>query len=228
MPSVNLEMGLGSKDLSYSQFLHYISQTNYKNMWKEAQKKYPEGYQYPRLKSKGNFRTTDSVEMTRSLLMRIFDCPLVIQESSQIYTKKSPCPHRVLNAKIIFEQTCNFFIIFDFMPHDVHQCLSLSPALFSQNNTKALFLLFQFLHAVKDIQDRSLFIEGVLWHHVFMNETLSVKVLPSVTSSLIPLCQSSQRRKEGNLQELTVSWVTSQRFYRFNSFSDIFVLHFKG
>ncbi len=72
-----------------------------------------------------------------------------------------------------------------------------------------MFVLFQLLHAVKELQDRSLFVEGVSWQRVFIQENLSLKVLPTVASSLIPLNTATKEplKKEPNLQDLTLSWV---------------------
>jgi len=44
LPAPPSDPGLETGDLSYSQFLHYVAQTNYKNLWKEAQRKFPQAY----------------------------------------------------------------------------------------------------------------------------------------------------------------------------------------
>lgn len=77
-----------------------------------------------------------------------------------------------------------------------------------------MFVLFQLLHAVKELQDRSLFVEGVSWQRVFIQENLSLKVLPTVTSSLIPLNTASKEslKKEPTLEDLTMSWVLFLKF----------------
>jgi hypothetical protein len=57
------------------------------------------------------------------------------------------------------------------------------------------------------MQDRSLFVEGVSMQHFFINESLSLKVLPALASSLIPLEPVQATKQEASLQELTTSWV---------------------
>ena len=85
--------------------------------------------------------------------------------------------------------------------------LTLSPALLHRNGTKSLFLFYQFLHAVKQLQDRGVFIEGVLWSHIFLTQTLRLKVLPAVVSSLMPTKPVAQSNREETFDKLTTSWV---------------------
>ncbi|XP_046448529.1 WD repeat-containing protein 81-like isoform X2 [Daphnia pulex] len=207
--SIHPDMGLDVKDLTYSQYLHYVSQTNFKNLWKESQKKFPEAYR-PFALNRGrrsNPKNASWQESLSSLLARVFSCPIISLESGSVLHPTSQSPSCVLQAFGVFECSSNFFVITEHIPHSVHQCLSLSPSLLSSNSVKPMFLLFQMLHAVKEMQDRSLFVEGVSWQHFFINESLSLKVLPALASSLIPLEPVQPTKQEASLQELTTSWV---------------------
>lgn len=204
-------MGLDIKDLTYSQYLHYVSQTNFKNLWKESQKRFPEAYRPFALtrNRRANPKNTSWEESLRGLLTRIYNCPVVSLETSSTphHASNQSQNSCVLQAVGVFECPSNFYVITEHIPHNVHQCLSLSPALLSSSCVKPMFVLFQMLHAVKEMQDRSLFVEGVSWQHFFINESLSLKVLPAVSASLIPLEPIPQAKPEPSLQELTTSWV---------------------
>ena len=202
-------MGLDVKDLTYSQYLHYVSQTNFKNLWKESQKKFPEAYR-PFALNRGRRSNPKNASWQESLslsITRVFCCPIISLESGSVLHPTGQLQSCVLQAVGVFECSSSFFVITEHIPHSVHQCLSLSPSLLSSNSVKPMFLLFQMLHAVKEMQDRSLFVEGVTWQHFFINESLNLKVLPALASSLIPLEPVQATKQESSLQELTTSWV---------------------
>lgn len=208
--SIHSEMGPNVKDLTYSQYLHYVSQTNFKNLWKESQKKYPEAYRPFALNRTRRTHTRNAhwQESLRTLLTRVYNCPAISLENNSVLHPPSQSPTScVVQAVAIFECSSSFFVITEHIPHNVHQCLSLSPALLSSNSVKPLYVLFQMLHAVKEMQDRSLFVEGVSWQHFFINEHLGLKVLPAVASSLLSLEPVTPNKCDQNLQELTNSWV---------------------
>ena len=202
-------MGLDVKDLSYSQFLHYVSHTNFKNLWKESHKKFPEAYR-PFALSRNRRNHPKSVawdESLRTLLAFAFGCPIISLENGSVLHPTNQSHSCILQPVGVFECSSNFYVITEHIPHSVHQCLSLSPALLSSNNVKPMFVLFQMLHAIKEMQDRSLFVEGISWQHFFINESLSLKVLPAPAPSLIPIVPIQLAKREPSLQELTTSWV---------------------
>ncbi|KZS10887.1 Uncharacterized protein APZ42_024536 [Daphnia magna] len=209
MSNINSDLGLDAKDLTYSQYLHYVSQTNFKNLWKESQKKFPDAYR-PFALNRGrrnNPKNSSWQESFCSLLLRVFSCPIVSLETGTVLHHRNQSQSCFLQAIGIFECSSNFIVITEHIPHSVHQCLSLSPALLNSNSVKPMFLLFQTLYAIKEMHDRSLFIEGVSWQQFFINESLSLKVLPALASSLIPLEPIQPIKHEPSLQELTTSWV---------------------
>lgn len=203
-------MGLDVKDLTYSQYLHYVSQTNFKNLWKESQKKFPEAYRPFALNRSRRTHPKNSTwqDTLRGLLARVYNCPVIFLDNSSVLHHSPQLQNACsLQAIGIFECSSNFYVLTEHIPHSVHQCLSLSPALLSSTCIKPMFVLFQMLHAVKEMQDRSLFVEGVSWQHFFINEGLSLKVLPAVAASLISLEPIMKSKPEPSLQELTTSWV---------------------
>ena len=201
-------MGLDLNNLSYSQYLHYISQTNYKNLWKEAQKKFPAAYRPSMTKTRLNQKSVPSKEILRLLLNRIFSSPIVCLETDSIHQSTGQPQEHLTPSVAVFESESHFFVLLEHTPFSVHQCLSLSPAILNLNSIKPMYVLFQLLHAVKQLQDLSFFVEGTLWHHIFIDELLNVRVLPAISSSLIPADPATvQLEKEGKLEELTMSWV---------------------
>ncbi len=68
--------------------------------------------------------------------------------------------------------------------------------------------MHQLLGAVKELQERSLIVEGLTWHRVFVSDTLSLRVLPDVAASLVPSKAAVlDVAGQANLQQLTTSWV---------------------
>ena len=207
------------KDLSYSQFLHYVSQTNYKNLWKEAQKTYPETCRPSALNRshRGQQKTAESHEVLRSLLSSAFNIPVISLVDNSVLHSKSPSTLAVQESYIesavaLFECLDHFVVITEHTPHNVQQCLSLSPTLLTPTSVRPMFVLYQMLHAVREMQDRCLRLEGVTWQHICIRQDLTIKVLPTFTSSLISpvdsfIQQPSTKDSTQHLQELTMSWV---------------------
>jgi len=202
------------KDLSYSQYLHYVSQTNYKNLWKEAQKRFPEtcrpsalNRSHPRQQ-----KTSESRDVLRSLLCSAFNSPVIsLVDNSVLHSKSGAVQESyIASAVALFESSTHFLAITEHSAHNVQQCLSLSPTLLSPSSVRPMFVLYQMLHAVREMQDRSLRLEGVSWQHVCIRQDLTIKVLPSFASSLSPVeivTTPQPSSKEAHLQELTMSWV---------------------
>ena len=202
------EMGFDLNDLSYSQYLHYVSQTNYKNLWKEAQKKFSAAYRPSINKTRSNQKPASAKEILRTLLNRIYSSPVISLDTDSVHQPTGQLHDHILPSLAIFECDCHFLIVSEHAPFSVHQCLSLSPAMLSLDSVKPMFVLFQLLHAVKQLQDQSLFMEGILWHHIFIDDTLHIKVLPAVQPSLVTVEPTLRAaRKELKLQQLTMSWV---------------------
>ena len=219
------DVGPCLKDLTYSQHLHYVSQTNYKNLWKEAQKRFPEAYRPFALSRTRNQtqKSADGVETLRILLARTFRLPVISLETGSTFLhqqnatkgQSEPPQQTTLKALAVFESATHFIVVSEFVPHSVHRCLSLSPALLVANSARPMFVLFQMLHIVKELQDRSLFVEGVSWQRFFIGEDLSLKVLPAAASSLIPLDAPKPPKREPSLEDLTMSWVPSKILFGF-------------
>jgi len=201
-------MGLDLNNLSFSQYLHYVSQTNYKNLWKEAQKKFPSAYRPVITKTRSNQKSVPSKEILRTLLSRIYSSPILCLETSSIHQPTSLPQQHTTRSIAVFEVASHFFVLLEHTPFSIHQCLSLSPAILNHNSVKPLYILCQLLHAVKHLQDLSFFVEGTLWNHIFIDEMLSIRVLPPVSTSLMPLdTTTTHPPKEVKLEELTMSWV---------------------
>ena len=111
--SIHSDMGLDVKDLTYSQYLHYVSQTNFKNLWKESQKKFPEAYR-PFALNRGRRSNPKNASWQESLslsITRVFCCPIISLESGSVLHPTGQLQSCVLQAVGVFECSSSFFVI---------------------------------------------------------------------------------------------------------------------
>ncbi|KAI5701492.1 hypothetical protein M8J75_010143 [Diaphorina citri] len=175
--------------LSYSQTLHYVSVTNYKNLWKQAYKKYNNQSSIP-----CNVATVEYNTGVSDILSRLYGCPLVVLGAPHLSCDKSDayeCHVNILPALAIVESKTCFYE--GCVQHTLQDAVDYSPALLSSNYTKSLFIVYQLLNVMRDLHDRRLILGEITLADIYVTENLWIQVQPKITDNIYELahCPSS-------------------------------------
>ncbi|CAH0384398.1 unnamed protein product [Bemisia tabaci] len=185
----NIPETKGSSQLTFSQILHYVSVTNYKNLWKEATKKYS-GCSLPHsIEENPPVTSIKYNTLLRDAICRLYDCQIVNISSSSSCTspsKPSSQVHRnILPALAVLESSKNFYIIQDAtLVYTVQDSVSLSPALLGNCYYKPLFIIYQLLQAAKWLHDKGLMLGNIQLSEIFISDDLWIQVSPRLEDNI--------------------------------------------
>uniref|UniRef100_A0A8D9AX21 WD repeat-containing protein 81 n=1 Tax=Cacopsylla melanoneura TaxID=428564 RepID=A0A8D9AX21_9HEMI len=173
--------------LSYSETLHYVSVTNYKNLWKQAYKKYNNQSTVPY----SNINSIDFNTGVRDILTRLYGCPLVVIDSSHLNCDANDtyeCHVNIMPALAIVETKTCFYILQEHrVQHTLQDAVDYSPALLSTNYTRSLFIVYQLLHAMRDLHDRGLILGDVTLADIHVTDNLWIQIQPKITDNIYEL-----------------------------------------
>ncbi|XP_046665135.1 WD repeat-containing protein 81 isoform X2 [Homalodisca vitripennis] len=212
--------------LSYNQVLHYVSHTNFKNLWKEVYKKYSNGSlpgYMNRSHDRSTVQLTDSASLLREVIFRAYGCPLVpLDGSSGVCTTDSDrCEsafHPNLLPCIVALEAKNYFIlVHENVPgHTLLDCVTFSPAILG-TNSKMLFLVYQLLCLLRHIHDLGLVLADITLSDIYVDSHLWIQVTPKLEANIYelpPKPQTDQEissvektKKSHDINSLTLAWV---------------------
>lgn len=171
--------------LLFAQLLQYISQTNYKNLWKEAYKKYA----CPSDINKGTQVTlVDYNEVLKETITRIYGCPIVNTTDPELNVELSK--YFNVNCNILpavcAVETLNavFLLHIPYYEHNLNECVTFSPALLDRCYTKPLFIVYQLLNLLKSLHDRSLTLGDITLEDTYLVEDMWIQVFPQISSNI--------------------------------------------
>lgn len=172
--------------LSFSQLLHYVSQSNHKNLWKEAFKKYTSANTGKI--SDSHITLTEYNVVLREAITRTYGCPIINIVDSNLSMSHSKYfePHRnILPAACAVEtQLCIFLIHIPYIAHTLQDCVAFSPAVLDNSQSKPLFIIYQLLQALLTMHDRSLTLGDITLNDIYLTDNLWIHVLPRLNSNL--------------------------------------------
>ncbi|XP_073974204.1 WD repeat domain 81 isoform X2 [Rhodnius prolixus] len=180
---------LGSKpevQLSLSQILQYVSHTNYKNLWKEAFKKFNHGWT-PKDRSDNSYvQLTEQSALIRDVLSRTYGAPLIRLHESQCYQDNNYSQHaNLLPASFIVESNHNFFIIHECsLDYTVQDCVTFSPSLLAGSYAKPMFIVYQLLRLMRHLHDMGLVLGNINLSDIYIGQDLWIQVLPCLTDNI--------------------------------------------
>lgn len=171
--------------LAFCQLLQYVSQTNYKNLWKEAYKKYSRDAEVSR---DIQIVLTDYNEVLLEVIARTYGCPVVNLCEPKQSLESSKCfdVHSNILPAICAVETSNaiFLLHIPFIEHTLNDCVTFSPALLEKCYTKPLFIVYQLLQTLKSLHDRSLTLGDVTLNDIYLNDDLWIQIFPQITSNV--------------------------------------------
>ncbi|KAK2579115.1 hypothetical protein KPH14_001286 [Odynerus spinipes] len=177
-------------ELTFSQLLHYLSETNYRNLWKESYKKYYNPWSTIEQKEQSTVtaNTTD-VAIMQEVITRVYGCSIVQVQDRVVYSMSSGLTtesHCNLLPALFAVETTNAFIIFyeQTAKYSLRECVMYSPVALSTSHGKPLFLIYQLLRLSRDLHDLGLVLGEVTLSDILLMENFTIQVLPKLSDNI--------------------------------------------
>ncbi|XP_015112635.1 WD repeat-containing protein 81 [Diachasma alloeum] len=177
-------------DLTFAQLLRYVSETNYRNLWKEAYKKYYSIWNLPEPKEQPLLTPSSSdVSVMHEVLTRLYGCPLVHLQNSHVISiapSTNTRPHcNLLPAILAIETTSAFITLHEqTAKYSLQECNMYSPAALSTGYSKPLFLVYQLLHLSRDLHDSGLALGEITLSDILLLENYTILVIPKLDDNI--------------------------------------------
>lgn len=177
-----------SKDeppLAFCQLMQYISQTNYKNLWKESYKKYSS-----EAESSKDIQVvlTNYNEVLLEVIVRTYGCHIInlCEQNRSSESSRHFDAHLNILPAICAVETLNAIFLFHipFMEHTLNDCVTFSPAILEKCYTKPLFIVYQLLQTLKSLHDRSITLGDVTLSDIYVNDDLWIQIFPQLSSNV--------------------------------------------
>ncbi|XP_065172882.1 WD repeat-containing protein 81 isoform X2 [Atheta coriaria] len=170
--------------LMFSQLMQYIAHTNYKNLWKDAYKKYNS--------TEGNRVTQVTLcnynEVIRETIIRTYGCAIINTCDSDLNVNASESidVHSNIYGALCAVETLNaiFLIHAQYVPHNLYDCLTFSPSILEQCYTKPLFLVYQLVNALRTMHERSLTVGDITLKDIYLSDDLWLHIFPQLCSNI--------------------------------------------
>ncbi|KYN05036.1 WD repeat-containing protein 81 [Cyphomyrmex costatus] len=196
-------------ELMFSQLLHYVAETNYRNLWKEMYKKYYNPWNFVEQKEHSNISANvNDVTIMHEILNRMYGCTVVQVQHGTVLSisngimSKTHCNlvpiHFVIETSsafiMFYEQTANY---------SLRECVMYSPAALNASYGKPLFVIYQLLRLSRDLHDRGLALGEITLSDILITDNFTIQVLPKINDNIYLKPDSeciniSQEHKEKN------------------------------
>lgn len=171
--------------LLFPQLLEYISVTNFKNLWKEAYKRFS---QTTENNKETRVTPVNYNDVLREIIVRIYGCPLINLENDDLSIENSQ--HYGVHLNIL-PAVCGietkhaiFLLHLPYIEHNLNECVTFSPALLEKSYTKPLFIIYQLLNILKTLHERSLTLGEISLKDIYMTEDMWIYVFPQIKSNI--------------------------------------------
>ncbi|XP_011502923.1 PREDICTED: WD repeat-containing protein 81 [Ceratosolen solmsi marchali] len=188
-------------ELTFSEVLHYVSKTNYQNVWKDFYKKYFAPWTTLDQQEEINVTEyTSDVELMKEIITRMYGCTIIQFLENNLTLIKAPVcgrTHCNLLPAIIAIETESAFIIFyeQTTKYSLRECVTYSPAAISTSYAKPLFLTYQLLRLSRDLHDCGLLLGEVTLSDILIMDNLNIQVLPNLYDNLHIIEKSNSNDK---------------------------------
>ncbi|XP_043262168.1 WD repeat-containing protein 81 [Colletes gigas] len=177
-------------DLTFSQLLHYVMETNNRNLWKDCYKKYYNPWNCIDHKDQCNITANVSAtSIMQEVLQKMYGCILAqVKDGSVISILPGVSIEVHCNLLPIFfavETTSAFVTLYEqTAEYSLRECVMYSPAALNMSHGKALFLIYQLLQLCRDLHDRGLVLGEVTLSDILLMDNFTIQVLPKLTDNL--------------------------------------------
>uniref|UniRef100_A0A6B2EAH1 Putative lysosomal trafficking regulator lyst n=1 Tax=Phlebotomus kandelakii TaxID=1109342 RepID=A0A6B2EAH1_9DIPT len=204
LPRIRHEPVDGEMPLSYSQILHYVSQSNHKNLWRSAYKKHVDGQEKRDAEPSSVRRSDKSVNLVpydvvlREAVIRTYGCPVVhakLDRVSDAEALPTNCGENLDNLDTnlypvlaAIESNSHFFLIHDLtMSNTLQDCITYSPAVLGKSHNKPLFMIYQLCNLMKAMHRKGLLLGDINLGDIYLTENLWLQVIPRLEANILQL-----------------------------------------
>lgn len=197
--------------LCYSQLVHYISQTNYQNLWKFAHQKYSnvtsKTFHQPNIGKnvdKTSFKRVSYNDVLRDVISRMYNVSIIpvqsgasVDNTYSLNDFNSFDAHVNLCAAVAVLETDSSFVIFhnSFIANNLLDCVTYSPAVLSKSYNKPLFLVYQLLQLTNHLHSCGMFLGNISLSDMYMKPNLWLYIFPHIDASVLD-CDKVIRMEE--------------------------------
>ncbi|KAM7343473.1 WD repeat-containing protein 81-like isoform 2-T2 [Cochliomyia hominivorax] len=200
-----LEVETCNMPFSYSQAIYDVMSINFKNLWENFYKNFPEAHLKNEKHSKQHIKVGRSPSnsilpydvVLKELITRVFKCPVIHCKLDRI---KDDCldtipddggkeSHTNIMTALITIETSSYFAVFFYPPcisTSLYDCITFSPAILTKNYNKSLFLIYQLLQLYKHFHSQDLLLGDIFLQDILLNENLWIMVVPHLEANMLP------------------------------------------
>ncbi|XP_036144900.1 WD repeat-containing protein 81 isoform X2 [Monomorium pharaonis] len=177
-------------ELMFSQLLHYVAETNYRNLWKENYKKYYSPWNFVEQKEHSNISANVSdVTVMHEILNRMYGCSLVQVQHGIVLSVSngilSEIHCNLVPVHFIIETPSAFIIFYEqTATYSLRECVMYSPAALSTSHGKPLFVVYQLLRLSRDLHDRGLVLGKITLSDILVTKNFTIQVLPKLDDNI--------------------------------------------
>lgn len=221
LPSCRKECSDADSLLNFSQLLQHISQSNHRNLWKQAYNKYSGQRSKVLTKELINKNERNAINLVPydavllEAITRTYGCSTVhvkldkikqqTDESSRTDKKRTAStsdtfgrfePHANLYPiASVIETSSHYVVVYStFIQHNLYECITYSPAIMDKSYNKPLFMIYQLLQLTKTLHDRGLLLGNIGLDDIFLTDNLWLQVMPQINLNIL---QSIESYSEG-------------------------------
>ncbi|XP_076275041.1 WD repeat domain 81 isoform X3 [Rhynchophorus ferrugineus] len=185
LPRIRPTLSNEENSLLFVQLMQYISQSNYKNLWKDAYKKYNINLD---INKDTQVTLVDYNDVLREIILRIYGCCIINTLDASLTIEDSKVFDVHLNILPAFGavETLNaiFLLHIPYIEHNLLDCVTFSPAILDKCYSKPLFIIYQLINLLKSLHDRSLTLGDISLNDIYLTEDLWICVFPQVHSNI--------------------------------------------
>lgn len=149
--------------LSYCQLLHYVSQSNHKNLWKAAHKRYNNQYSFGHKESL-LFHPVPYDNILKEVITRTYGCHIITKDnvnSGEVdqsqYVKMFETNINLYPVLCGIETKSFIFLVHNsYIEHNLQDCVTYSPSILGSCYNKSLFIIYQLVSVLKSMHDKGL------------------------------------------------------------------------
>ncbi|GFV81306.1 WD repeat-containing protein 81 [Trichonephila clavipes] len=205
---------LSAISLTFAQLIHYVTKTNYKNLWEQAWKKYhiSEGLKKSKNKQKYNealqdilyrLYKTERIEREDGIILHVCHNRTVVKQSNEIRDAINP---NLLQLYCAVETMECILLVCENVTCTLQDCVMFSPHVLSGSTIHSLFIVYQLMQVLRSVHNSGLFLGPVTLSSINVEENLWIKILPLTWKSLCQeVSQSSTDKHSSSFNRYSTS-----------------------
>lgn len=169
--------------LSYCQLLHYVSQSNHKNLWKAAHKKYNNIFHNAN-KESVLLHPSPYDNVLREVIIRTYGCQIINNTNTE-HCKIFETNTNLYSVLCGIETKSYIFLIHDcYIEYNLQDCVTYCPSILSSCYNKPLFIIYQLVSALKGMHDRGLVLGDISLKDIYLDENLWIQIMPKLEDNV--------------------------------------------